>query len=101
MDLSYWELKLVYKCRLYHWSGIVGLHAALRLREKIPDSKILVLEKECCHKERVLKTLVLLVLEVFQNYWWFKIPFRRRGNSTRSKRWKGLQLLRKDSVTIP
>jgi hypothetical protein len=23
------------------------------------------------------------------------------GNSTRSKRWKGLQLLRKDSVTIP
>jgi protoporphyrinogen oxidase len=29
-------------------SGIVGLHAALRLREKFPDSKILVLEKGFC-----------------------------------------------------
>jgi glycine/D-amino acid oxidase-like deaminating enzyme len=47
MQLSYWELK--------NWftkidftivgSGIVGLHAALRLREKFPESKILVLEK--------------------------------------------------------
>ena len=47
MDLSYWELK--------NWftnvdfaivgSGIVGLHTALRLREKFPKSKILVLEK--------------------------------------------------------
>jgi len=47
MQLSYWELK--------NWftnidftivgSGIVGLHAGLRLREKYPDSKILILEK--------------------------------------------------------
>lgn len=47
MQLSYWEKK--------NWftdvdftivgSGIVGLHAALRLRELNPDSKILVLEK--------------------------------------------------------
>ena len=47
MSLSFWELK--------NWfsnvdftivgSGIVGLHAALRLREKFPESKILVLEK--------------------------------------------------------
>ena len=47
MHLSYWELK--------NWfanvdftivgSGIVGLHAALRLRENFPSSKILVLEK--------------------------------------------------------
>jgi flavin-dependent dehydrogenase len=38
-------------------SGIVGLHAALRLRE--PESKILVLEKECYHMVRALRMLVL------------------------------------------
>ncbi|HWR94599.1 MAG TPA: FAD-dependent oxidoreductase [Flavobacterium sp.] len=47
MNLSYWEMQ--------NWfsnvdftivgSGIVGLHAALRLREKFPESKILILEK--------------------------------------------------------
>jgi glycine/D-amino acid oxidase-like deaminating enzyme len=47
MNLSYWEIR--------NWfsnvdftivgSGIVGLHAALRLREKFPESKILILEK--------------------------------------------------------
>jgi glycine/D-amino acid oxidase-like deaminating enzyme len=47
MEWSYWELK--------NWftdvdftvvgSGIVGLHAALQLRERFPESKILVLEK--------------------------------------------------------
>lgn len=47
MNLSYWEIK--------NWftnvdftivgSGIVGLHAALRLRERYPTHKILVLEK--------------------------------------------------------
>jgi glycine/D-amino acid oxidase-like deaminating enzyme len=47
MKLSYWELK--------NWfsnidftivgSGIVGLHCALRLREKFPKAKIIVLEK--------------------------------------------------------
>lgn len=47
MQLSYWEIK--------NWftnvdftivgSGIVGLHAALALREKFPTSKIIILEK--------------------------------------------------------
>jgi glycine/D-amino acid oxidase-like deaminating enzyme len=47
MQLSYWEIK--------NWftnldftivgSGIVGLHAALALRERFPSAKILVLEK--------------------------------------------------------
>ena len=47
MNLSYWELK--------NWftnvdftivgSGIVGLHSALRLRERFPHSKILILEQ--------------------------------------------------------
>jgi hypothetical protein len=38
----------------------------ITLARKFPDSKILVLEKECCHKERVLKTLVLLVWKSFK-----------------------------------
>ncbi len=47
MNLSYWEIK--------NWfsnvdftivgSGIVGLHCALNLRERFPNSKILILEK--------------------------------------------------------
>jgi len=47
MQLSYWEIK--------NWftnvdftivgSGIVGLHAALALRDRFPSAKILVLEK--------------------------------------------------------
>jgi glycine/D-amino acid oxidase-like deaminating enzyme len=47
MQLSYWEIK--------NWfsnvdftivgSGIVGLHTAIRLRERFPEAKILVLEK--------------------------------------------------------
>lgn len=66
-NLSYWELK--------NWfsnidfavvgSGIVGLHAALRLREKFPESKILILEEDFCRKERVLKMPDLPALAVF------------------------------------
>jgi L-2-hydroxyglutarate oxidase LhgO len=47
MQLSYWEIK--------NWfsnvdftivgSGIVGLHAAIRLRERFPKAKIILLEK--------------------------------------------------------
>jgi glycine/D-amino acid oxidase-like deaminating enzyme len=47
MKLSYWEIKNWFTGVDYTivGSGIVGLHAALRLREKFPQSKILVLEK--------------------------------------------------------
>jgi len=47
MHLSYWEIKNWFT-NVDHTivgSGIVGLHAALRLRDKFPQSKILVLEK--------------------------------------------------------
>ena len=67
MQLSYWEIK--------NWftnvdftivgSGIVGLHAALALRERFSSAKILVLEKVFYPKEPVQKTLVLLVLTVY------------------------------------
>jgi glycine/D-amino acid oxidase-like deaminating enzyme len=47
MNLSYWEIKNWFTDVDYTivGSGIVGLHAALRLREKFPESKILVVEK--------------------------------------------------------
>ncbi|WP_310379486.1 FAD-dependent oxidoreductase [Flavobacterium sp.] len=47
MELSYWELKNWFTNIDYTivGSGIVGLHCALRLRERFPDCKILVLEK--------------------------------------------------------
>jgi hypothetical protein len=38
------------------------------LARKIPESKILVLEKECYHMVRALRMLVLHALEVFLNY---------------------------------
>jgi glycine/D-amino acid oxidase-like deaminating enzyme len=45
--LSYWEIDSWFTNVDYTivGSGIVGLHAALRLRERFPESKILVLEK--------------------------------------------------------
>ena len=47
MELSYWELKNWFTNVDYTivGSGIVGLHAALRLRERFPTAKILVLER--------------------------------------------------------
>lgn len=47
MELSYWELKNWFTALDYTivGSGIVGLHCALHLRKRFPESKILVLEK--------------------------------------------------------
>lgn len=47
MNLSYWELKNWFTNVDYTivGSGIVGLHCALQLKERFPNSKILVLEK--------------------------------------------------------
>jgi glycine/D-amino acid oxidase-like deaminating enzyme len=47
MNLSYWEIKNWFSNVDYTivGSGIVGIHCALRLRERFPDSKILILEK--------------------------------------------------------
>jgi hypothetical protein len=55
---------LVYKVDYTVVGSGIGVHAALRLR-KIPESKILVLEKECYHMVRALRMLVLPALEVF------------------------------------
>ena len=47
MQLSFWEHKNVFSKVDFTivGSGIVGLHAALKLRDKFPKSKILILEK--------------------------------------------------------
>mgnify|MGYP003533971316 CR=1 FL=1 len=47
MNFSYWEIKNWFTAVDFTivGSGIVGLHCALTLREKYPNSKILVLEK--------------------------------------------------------
>lgn len=47
MELSYWEIKNWFSDVDYTivGSGIVGLNCALKLRERFPDSKILILEK--------------------------------------------------------
>ena len=47
MDLSYWEIKNWFTNVDYTivGSGIVGIHCALQLRDRFPDSKILILEK--------------------------------------------------------
>ncbi len=47
MNLSYWELKSWFAAVDFTvvGSGITGIHAALRLRERFPTAKILILEK--------------------------------------------------------
>lgn len=47
MNLSYWELKNWFTNVDYTivGSGIVGIHCALQLRKRFPESKILILEK--------------------------------------------------------
>jgi len=55
MNLSYWEIKNWFTGVDYTivGSGIVGLHAALRLRERFPQSKILFLKKGRYHRAQI------------------------------------------------
>jgi Glycine/D-amino acid oxidases (deaminating) len=97
-NLSYWELK--------NWfsnvdftivgSGIVGLHAALRLREKFPDSKILVLEKGFLPQGASTKNAgfacfgsISEIIDDLRNH------SEEEVIQLIQKRWQGLQLLRK------
>jgi glycine/D-amino acid oxidase-like deaminating enzyme len=98
MDLSYWELK--------NWftnvdftivgSGIVGLHAALRLRERFPDSKILVLEKGMLPQGASTKNAGFACFgslsEIIDD---LKSHSEEEVVNLVKKRWNGLQLLRK------
>jgi glycine/D-amino acid oxidase-like deaminating enzyme len=98
MDLSYWELKNWFANIDYTivGSGIVGLHAALRLRERFPDSKILVLEKGMLPQGASTKNAGFACFgslsEIIDD---LKSHSEEEVIQLVQKRWKGLQLLRK------
>ncbi|NUY81427.1 FAD-binding oxidoreductase [Flavobacterium sp. MAH-1] len=104
MELSYWELK--------NWfsnvdftivgSGIVGLHTALRLRERFPKSKILILEKGALPQGASTKNAGFACFgslsEIIDD---LATHSEEEVIQLVQKRWNGLQLLRKglgDSV---
>lgn len=99
MHFSYWELK--------NWftnvdftivgSGIVGLHSALALREKFPESKILVLEKGILPQGASTKNAGFACFgslsEILDD---LKSHSEEEVIQLIQKRWNGLQLLRKN-----
>jgi glycine/D-amino acid oxidase-like deaminating enzyme len=98
MDLSYWELKNWFTNVDYTivGSGIVGLHTALRLRERFPDSKILVLEKGMLPQGASTKNAGFACFgslsEIIDD---LKSHSEEEVINLVKKRWSGLQLLRK------
>lgn len=98
MQFSYWELKNWFTHVDYTivGSGIVGLHAALRLREKFPDSKILVLEKGMLPQGASTKNAGFACFgslsEIIDD---LKNHSEEDVFRLVQKRWQGLQLLRK------
>lgn len=98
-NLSYWEIK--------NWfsevdftivgSGIVGLHAALRLRERFPDKKIIILEKGILPEGASTKNAGFACFgslsEIIDD---LKNQSEEEVFNLISKRWQGLQLLRKN-----
>ncbi|UQD55378.1 FAD-binding oxidoreductase [Flavobacterium sp. K5-23] len=98
MQLSYWELKNWFTNIDYTivGSGIVGLHAALRLREKFPASKILVLEKGMLPHGASTKNAGFAcfgsISEIIDD---LNSHSEDEVFNLVQKRWKGLQLLRK------
>jgi len=99
MNLSYWELK--------NWftnvdftivgSGIVGLHCALTLREKFPESKILILEKGMLPQGASTKNAGFAcfgsISEIIDD---LKLHTEEEVIQLIQKRWSGLHLLRKN-----
>jgi glycine/D-amino acid oxidase-like deaminating enzyme len=98
MNLSYWELKNWFSGIDYTivGSGIVGLHCALRLRERFPESKILVLEKGMLPQGASTKNAGFACFgslsEVMDD---LKSHTEDEVFQLIQKRWNGLQLLRK------
>jgi glycine/D-amino acid oxidase-like deaminating enzyme len=99
MNFSYWELK--------NWfskidftivgSGIVGLHCGLTLREKYPNSKILILEKGMLPQGASTKNAGFAcfgsISEILDD---LKSHSEEEVIQLILKRWNGLQLLRKN-----
>ena len=99
MNLSYWEIKNWFSNIDYTivGSGIVGLHCALALREKFPESKILILEKGILPQGASTKNAGFAcfgsVSEIIDD---LKSHSEEEVFQLIQKRWKGLQLLRKN-----
>jgi len=98
MELSYWELKNWFTNVDYTivGSGIVGLHAGLRLRERFPDAKILVLERGMLPQGASTKNAGFACFgslsEIIDD---LKTHSEEDVVQLIEKRWRGLQLLRK------
>lgn len=99
MQLSYWELKNWFSQIDYTiiGSGIVGLHSALRLREKYPASKILIIEKGMLPQGASTKNAGFAcfgsISEIIDD---LKSHTEEEVIQLIKKRWSGLQLLRKN-----
>ncbi len=99
MNLSYWELKNWFSNVDYTiiGSGIVGLHAALELRRRFPESKILVLEKGMLPQGASTKNAGFAcfgsISEILED---LKFHSEEEVIQLILKRWNGLQLLRKN-----
>jgi glycine/D-amino acid oxidase-like deaminating enzyme len=98
MQLSYWEIKNWFTNVDYTvvGSGIVGLHAALRLRERFPNSKIIVLEKGVLPQGASTKNAGFACFgslsEIIDD---LKSHSEEEVINLIQKRWEGLKLLRK------
>lgn len=98
LNLSYWEIKNWFSNVDYTvvGSGIVGLHTALRLRERFPESKIIVLEKGPLPQGASTKNAGFACFgslsEIIDD---LKNHTEEEVVQLIEKRWKGLQLLRK------
>ncbi|MEO8533263.1 MAG: FAD-dependent oxidoreductase [Flavobacterium sp.] len=98
MEFSYWELKNWFTNVDYTivGSGIVGLHAGLRLRERFPAAKILVLEKGMLPQGASTKNAGFACFgslsEIMED---LKTHTEEDVIKLIEKRWQGLQLLRK------
>jgi glycine/D-amino acid oxidase-like deaminating enzyme len=99
MNFSYWELKNWFTEVDYVivGSGIVGLHAALGLRERFPAAKIVVLEKGLLPQGASTKNAGFACFgslsELIDD---LKTHSEEEVLQLIDKRWQGLQLLRKN-----
>jgi glycine/D-amino acid oxidase-like deaminating enzyme len=99
MNLSYWEYKSWFANVDFTivGSGIVGLHAALNLKVRFPESKIVVLEKGTLPEGASTKNAGFACFgslsEIIDD---LKSHSPEEVFNLISKRWQGLQLLRKN-----
>lgn len=98
MNLSWWEIDSWFSNVDYTivGSGIVGLHTALRLRERFPDSKILIIERGALPQGASTKNAGFACFgslsEIIDD---LNHHTEDEVTGLIQKRWQGLQLLRK------